>query len=374
MKNINPIIGEAIPLVELSAQYRLIKPEVDAALNQVLSSNEYILGSEVGKFEEQFSKYIGVNYAVGVASGTDALTLALKSLNLKTGDGVIIPANVYPTAFGVSLSGVKLQLADIDPNTLNLSLDTVRKAYDQTTKAIVIVHLYGNPVNLDPILEFAKSNNIFVIEDCAQACGAEYKGKKVGSFGDVSCFSFYPTKNLGAYGDGGAVLTNSTEIFKQIKLLRMYGESSRYNSILVGHNSRLDELQAGILNVKLNYLDKWNTQRRYLAGVYKDELDQLPLEIVSEEESSESVYHLFVVKIKRRDELKEYLNQKSIVTGIHYPIAIHQTKSFKSLGYNEGDFPISEMACNQILSLPMYPELSADDVCRVSEHIKQFFS
>src|SRR3989344_6452301 len=237
MKKTKNTTGKQIPLLDLVLQYKRIRKDINQAFKNVLKNGRFVLGPEVEKFEKSLSKYIGVKYGVGVGSGTDALTIALKAVGIKEGDGVIVPANAYPSVFGISLAGAKIQLADVNQSTLNIDLENIQKAVDKTTKAIVVVHLYGNPVDIDPILAFAKKNRIHVIEDCAQAIGAEYKGKKVGGFGDISCFSFYPTKNLGAYGDGGAILTSNPKFFKLIKLWRMYGEKDRYKSVLIGQNS-----------------------------------------------------------------------------------------------------------------------------------------
>lgn len=373
MKNIKNTIGKKISLFNLKSEYLSIKSHIDKAISKVLLSGSYILSTEVENFEKELASYIGTKYCIGVASGTDALTLALKSLNLKEGDGVIVPTNVYPSIFGVALSGVKLQLCDVDPDTLNLSVKSLENAYNKTTKAIVMVHLYGNPVNMTKILKFARRRKLYVIEDCAQSMGATVDGKKVGSNGDISCFSFYPTKNLGAYGDGGAVLTNNKKLYKRIKRLRMYGETSRYKSVEVGHNSRLDEMQAAILRVKLRYVNKWNEKRRKLAQVYKKQLKDLPIKLLQEEPKGKSVYHLFVVYINKRKKLADFLKKEGILTSSHYPIAIHRTRAFKYLGYRRGDFPISEEACRKVLSLPLDPSLSVKQVNRVCKTIRKFY-
>lgn len=373
MRKTKRVIGKDIPLVDFKTEYRLIQKEIDDAISRVLKSGWYILGKEVGEFEKELASYIGEKYAVGVASGTDALTIALKALGIKNGDGVIVPANVYPTAFGVVLSCVHIQLADVDAGTLNISIETLKKAVTRKTKAIIVVHLYGNPVDINPIKKFAKEKGILLIEDCAQAAGAEYKGKKVGTFGDIACFSFYPTKNLGAYGDGGAILTNNKRLAEKVRLWRMYGEKNRYDSVLVGHNSRLDEIQAAILRVKLKHLKKWNKERRKLAAVYKEGLKDLPVKIIKETMGGKNVYHLFVIKAKERDKLADYLKNKGIGTGVHYPIPIHLMPSFSYLGYKKGEFPVSERASREVLSLPIHPRLSKDDFGYVISVIREFF-
>jgi len=363
-----------VKMTDFKKEYSSLEIEIDRAIKRVLESGWYVLGNEVKSFESELAEFIGAKYAVGVACGTDALTIAIKSLGLRENDEIIIPANVYPTAFGVALSGAKVRLADVDPETLNISIDTIKKCLTKNTKAIVLVHLYGNPVDILPIKKLAKEKGIYLIEDCAQSIGAVYRGRKVGSFGDISCFSFYPTKNLGAYGDAGAIVTNSKKLFEKVKLARMYGEKERYESVLVGQNSRLDELQAAVLRTKMKYLADWNKKRRNIAKIYREEFKDLPIKIVKETESGESVYHLFVISVKDRQKLIDYLKTKNIDTGVHYPIPVHTTKSFLSLGYKKGDFPISEDACRNVLSLPINSQLSDSDVEYVISRVKNFFA
>lgn len=363
-----------VPMVDFVAEYHSYKREIDSAIKRVLKRGWYILGPEVDEFEKKIASYIGVKHAVGVASGTDALTLSLKALEIAEESNVIVPANVYPTVFGVSLAGMRIKLADVDPNTLNITAETIEKAIDSKTRAVVVVHLYGNPADMDSILELTHKRGIKVIEDCAQAMGAVYKGKKVGSIGDISCFSFYPTKNLGAYGDAGAVLTNDKKIAQKVKLLRMYGEEGRYKSVVKGQNSRLDEIQAAILIEKLRHLDEWNKKRRRLAKLYKEKLEGLPVEFVKEQEGSTAVYHLFVVKVKDRDRLAKRLTDHGVSVGIHYPVPIHKIPSFNNLGYSEGDFPVSEQASNNVLSLPLHPLLKNEQLDYVVRTIKDFFN
>lgn len=362
-----------VPFVNFRKEYWEIKKDVDTALNRVLESGWFILGPEVESFEREFADFIGVGHAVGVASGTDAITLSLKTLGVEEGDGVVIPANVYPSAFGVALTGATLQLADVDPHTLTLSVSTLEKAVNQNTRAVLAVHLYGNPVDIDGISKFCRAKGIVLVEDCAQATGAIYQGRKVGSFGDISCFSFYPTKNLGAYGDGGMVVTNDGDYARKVRLWRMYGEEARYESILVGHNSRLDEMQASILRAKLKYVDIWNEKRRKIAQRYKQQFSDLPIDLVGESERGKSVYHLFVILVKARDELAGYLKNKGVMTGTHYPRPIHLTPSFAYLGYKEGDFPVSEAACKSVLSLPVYPQMGQDDIEYVVETVRSYY-
>ena len=374
MKDTRNIIGNTIPFANFFSEDETVQKEIETSIKRVLKSGWYLIGPELEEFETKLARYIGVKYAVGVASGTDALTIAIKSLGLKSSDAVLLPANVYPTVFGVALSGVKIRLCDVDPKSLNVTLETIKKAFTKDIKAIIIVHLYGNPVDIEPIKRFAKRKKVYLIEDCAQAIGAEYQDKKVGTFGDVGCFSFYPTKNLGAYGDGGAVVTNSKRLAERVKMWRMYGEKIRYDSQFVGLNSRLDEIQAAILKVKLKFLDDWNMRRRELAGVYRNELMKLPIEVVSETVGSKSIYHLFVIKTAKRDELSVFLKERNIGSGVHYPICVHLTEAFRGLGYKNGSFPVSEEAAKRVLSLPLYPQMTDETVIFVASALKEFFS
>lgn len=372
MKRIKNIIGNYIPLVDLSLRSYNIHNQIRRSINRVLQSGWYILGKELEQFEREFADYLKVRFAVGVASGTDALTISLKALGLKKTDDVIIPANVYPSVFGVAHSGVKIRLADVDSKTLNICRKTITQVLTPHTKAILAVHLYGNPVNLDEITKLTKKKSIFLIEDCSHAIGAEYKGKKVGVFGDVSCFSFYPTKNLGALGDGGMIVTNDSEIYKKLKLWRMYGEDGRYQSVLVGHNSRLDEIQAAILRLKLPYLDVWNQRRITLAEIYKKNLKNLSFGLLSETAKSKHVYHLFVIRVKNREKLVEFLKGQGIQTAIHYPIPIHLLPSFAYLKYQKGDFPITEKASKEIISLPIYPNMKMKSLKYIIDSLIKF--
>lgn len=366
---------QKIAFNNFTREYELYEQEYQQAVKRVFESGWYILGNEVQKFEEEFARYLGVKFAVGVASGTDALTIAIKALGLKDGDEVIIPANVYPTVFGVSLAGVKIILCDVDESTLNIDLESVKKVISNKTKAIVVVHLYGNPVDLEPLTKFSKESGIVVIEDCAQAAGARYKNKMVGSFGDIACFSFYPTKNLGAFGDGGMVVTDSEELAKKIRLLRMYGEEGRYKSVLIGHNSRLDEVQAALLLVKLKYLDDWNKRRREIAGIYQEKLANLSgVKFLGEVRNGESCYHLMVVLVKKREKLMEYLSEKGIGVALHYPINIYNEPAFLNLNKSDSDFPVAAELVSRILSLPLYPQLRDEEIMYICEQIKTFYS
>lgn len=363
-----------IPLVDFKAEYKSIRENIDTSIRRVLESGWFVLGPEVENFEKSLGKYLKVDNVVGLASGTDALTIALKTAGVVDGDGVILPANVYPSAFGISLSGAKLQLCDVDPKSLLVTAEQIEKVLDSTTKAVVVVHLYGNPADMDPIVNLCKKQNLVLIEDCAQAIGATYKGRKVGTFGDIGCFSFYPTKNLGAYGDGGALVTQSENLVKTARLLRMYGEVTRYKSVILGHNSRLDEIQAAILSVKLKYLDQWNTKRREIAQKYLKSFSDLPVSLTEQTERGKGVYHLFVLRVKERGRFIKYLKEIGISTGIHYPYPIHEVPAFRHLKYKPEDFPESSKASREVVSLPLYPQATNKDVEYVIESIRRYFN
>lgn len=373
MKKIKNTTGK-ITLSATTFVYNHFKKEIDKKISEVLKSGFYILGEKNKTLEEKLGKYLGVKYFTTTASGTDGLTLAIKALELKENDEVIVPANVYPSVFGIALSGVKVRLVDVDEDSLNISPEAIEKTINRNTKAILIVHLYGNPANISDVKKIAKKYKLYLIEDCAQAIGAGYRNKKVGSFGDIAIFSFYPTKNLAAFGDGGAIATNNRVLAKRIKMLRMYGELSRYKSVVVGHNSRFDEIQAGILLAQIDALDSMNNRRRKIAEIYKKQFKNLPFKLLVENNEGKSVYHLFVILTSQRDKLAKFLKGMGIETGIHYPNPIHLTDSFKYLGYQKGDFQISERASKQVLSIPVHPFLTDEQVEHIVDSIKKFFS
>ena len=372
-----------IPVFDTTRQIKKYRRQFIKTIDEVMSKGNFILGAKVAQFEKEFAAYTGVKFAVGVASGTDALMLSMQALGINNpGEEVIMPANSYPTAFAVVSTGARPRLVDID-GSFNIDPLKIEKAITAKTRAIIAVHLFGQPADLQKIMQTANKYNLPLIEDCAQAHGAVYKNptlpsglrgasKKVGSIGKIGCYSFYPTKNLGAFGDGGMIVTNDEELFKKIKLLRMYGEEERYKSVLQGRISRLDEIQAAILSVKLQYLDKWNERRREIAGKYRSHLENSPCRLPPALPFTKHVYHLFVIRTKKRDLLKNYLEKKGIATGIHYPVPIHLVPSFKSLGYKEGDFPESEKAAKEILSLPMFPELKDSEIVKVAQEINSF--
>ena len=373
MKITSNTIGTKVPFFPAIREFEAIKTELVDAFIDTGESGQLILGPKVKQFEQKMTEFIQAKYCISCANGTDALTLALKSLNLTSEDEVIVPANSYPTVFGVALSGVKLVLADVDSETGNLTAESLEKRISANTKAVIVVYLYGQAADIVKIMSVCKSHNLYLVEDCAQAFGAKYQSKLLGSFGDIATFSFYPTKNLGAYGDGGAIVTSNLEIATHLRMLRTYGESSRYQSEELGHNSRLDELQAAILLKKLDHIKHWLEKRNALATLYRKGLEGVA-DIVLPNTSVDGshTYHLFPIKTVWRDELKVRLSDKGIETGIHYPYPIHSIQTFKELG-EKGDFPHAENWSAQELSLPMHPYLVEDEINHVIESIKAFF-
>ena len=364
-----------IPFANFKEEYHSIKDEIDEAISRVLESGWFILGKELTAFEDEFKKHLGVKHAVGVGSGTEAIHLALIAVGVGPGDKVITAVNTaVPTVSAISFTGATPIFVDIDPDTFNMDPGRL-KEYLETCedasriKAVVPVHLYGHPADMDPIMAIAKEHGLKVVEDTAQAHGAKYNGKYAGTIGDAGCFSFYPTKNLGAYGDAGMVVTDDDEVVKKITMLRNYGEESKYLNKIKGFNSRLDEIQAAILRTKLKYLDAWNASRRQLAGIYREHLYNCEIAIPDEKPYAESVFHLYVIRSKKRDELKEYLKSKGVATNIHYPKPAHMQEAYNDLGYVEGDFPVSEIFAKEILSLPIYPGLKDEQVEEICKHI-----
>jgi dTDP-4-amino-4,6-dideoxygalactose transaminase len=363
-----------VPFLDLKTQYAAIETEVRAAIDSVFERGMFILGPEVSAFEQEFAAYVGAKHAIGVASGTDALHLALRACGIGPGDEVITVTNTaVATVAAIELACARPILVDIDPATFNLDPHLVDNAITPRTKALLPVHLYGQPADLQPLLDIARVHNLRVIEDACQAHGATYQGKKVGTLGDMGCFSFYPTKNLGGYGDGGMVVTNDDGLAERLKLLRTYGWVERDRSVLRGANSRLDELQAAILRVKLRYLDAWNQQRRALAARYTEQLRGISsITLPAEAPYGCHVYHLYVVRVQDRESLRAYLSAQGIGTLIHYPLSIHRQEAYVDLGYAEGALPASERAAREIFSLPLYPVMEASQVDRVCRAIRQY--
>lgn len=348
-----------IPLVDLKAQYAAIKEEIDAAIRRVLESCSFVGGEELERFEERFAAFCEVKYAIGVGNGTDALFLALRALGIGPGDEVIVPAFTFiATAEAVSATGARPIFVDVDEKTATLDPEAMKAAITPRTVAVIPVHLYGRAAAMEPILEIARRHGLAVVEDAAQAHGARYQGRRVGSLGTIGCFSFYPSKNLGAYGDGGAVVTNDESLARRIRMLRDHGRTQKYVHEMEGFNSRLDSLQAAILNVKLNYLEQWNRRRETIAARYQALLSNLPnIQLFAPARAEEHVYHLYVVRLKNRDYLMQEMSKKGIQTGIHYPLPLHLQPAYRSHGYREGDFPVSECLSREVLSLPMFAEL-----------------
>lgn len=356
-----------IPLVDLRAQYRIIKPEIDAAIERVLANTRFILGKEVQDFEEAFAVYCGARYAIGVASGTAALHLALLACGIGQGDEVITsPFTFIATAEAICHAGARPVFVDIDPVSYNLDPSRIEEAITPRTKAILPVHLYGQPADMDPLLAIARRYDLKVIEDAAQAHGAEYKGQRVGTLGGAACFSFYPGKNLGAYGDGGMVVTNDPQIAERVRMLRDHGRLSKYEHLIVGYGERLDALQAAILGVKLRHLDDWNERRRRIAAQYRELLADGNIQVPQESKDVRHVYHLFVVRVRDRDATLARLKEAGIGVGVHYPIPLHLQPAFAWLGYREGDFPNAEQAAREVLSLPIYPEMTVEQMDQVA--------
>ncbi|MCL5774007.1 MAG: DegT/DnrJ/EryC1/StrS family aminotransferase [Firmicutes bacterium] len=363
-----------IPILDLKEQYQSIKSEINEAVGKVLGETQFILGPEVKKLEEEIAEFIGTKYAVGVASGTDALHLALRAMGVGKGDEVITtPFTFIATAETVLLAGAVPVFADINPDTFNIDPESIEKKLTSKTKAIIPVHLYGQCADMDKIMNIARKHNLKVLEDCAQSFGAEFKGKKAGSFGDTSAFSFFPTKNLGCFGDGGMVLTNSEEVAENLKMLRGHGSKVRYYHDIEGFNSRLDTLQAAILRVKLKYINEWNEKRRNAAHLYNKLIKDSGVKTPVESGEGKHVYHQYTIKCKKRNELKDFLAGAGITSMIYYPLSLHQQKVFECLGYKKGDFPRSEKVQDEVLSLPIFPELGEERIKIISEKINEFY-
>lgn len=369
-----------IPMTDLKAQYQSIKGEIDTAIARVLQHTQFILGQEVKTFEGEIAAYCGTRFAVGVASGTDALLLALLACGVGPGDEVITtPFTFIATAEAIVNSGAKPVFADIDPRTYNIDPEQIGPRITARTKAVIPVHLYGHPADLDPVLALARQHNLRVIEDCAQALGADYKERKVGSLGDAGCLSFFPAKNLGAYGDAGMVVTSDPKIAETVDMLRKHGAKVTYYHILPGFNSRLDALQAAILSVKLKHLDTWNDMRRRNASFYDGLLNQIPgINTTRGPAGCTSSCNYYTVRLKdrriNRDGLRKHLESKGIQTVVYYPLSLHLQEVYKYLGYKLGDFPESEKTQGAVLSLPMYPELSHLQIEEVVAALKESVS
>ena len=364
---------EMIPIVDLKKQYESIKYEIDSAIKDVVDSGQFILGKRVEAFEADFATYCQSRYALGVNSGTSALHLALIAAGVGPGDEVITVSYTFvATAAAICYTGAKPVFVDIDPRNCNIDPAKIEAAITPKTKVIMPVHLYGACADMDPIRDVAGRHHLIVIEDAAQAHGAEYKGRRAGSMGELACFSFYPGKNLGAYGEGGAVVTSDERYVEHLKQLRDQGQSEKYYHPVVGYNYRMEAIQGAVLGVKLKHLDDWNQRRQKHAEVYRRGLAESGLRLLEELPDTKSVHHIFPLFTEHRDDLRAYLQNAGVSTGLHYPTPVHLQPGYRHLGYQEGDFPETERACKEVISLPMYPELSDEDVQSIVDSVRQF--
>ena len=365
-----------VPFISFDYQNQIIRGDLINKITGVFDSGYYVLGSNIVAFEKKYSKVNGVKYSIGVGSGLDALTIALKALNINIGDEVIVASNAYIASW-LSISSVGAKIIPVEPNsdTFNIDPNLIEEKINSKTKAIMPVHLYGQPCEMDKIMELSRIYNLFVVEDNAQSHLAKYNSSYTGSFGDINATSFYPTKNLGAIGEAGCITTNNKELRDYVKAYRNYGSIKKYINIIKGSNSRIDEIQAAILNVKIKYLREWNEQRKMLALKYDyllKDISEISTPVVKTK--AEHVYHLYVIKTNERDKLKEFLNKNGVGTSIHYPTPPHLQKAYKELGYKKGDFPIAEKLANTSLSLPLYPGLEEGQIEFICEKISKFFS
>lgn len=362
-----------IPLVDLKSQYQSIKGEIDTAIADVVESCHFVLGPQVEAFEEEFAARCETRFACGVNSGTSALHLALLAAGVGPDDEVITVSYTFvATAAAILFTGARPVFVDIDPLTCNIDPARIESAITPRTKVIMPVHLHGNCADMDPIMEVARRHNLIVIEDAAQAVAAEYRGRPAGSMGDLACFSFYPGKNLGAYGEAGAVVTNDETHATLIRQLRDHGQSEKYYHERVGYNYRMEAIQGAVLKVKLKYIDEWTAARRSHAAAYRSELADADVRLLEETAGGNSVHHIFPVFIPERDDLQRHLQAAGVGTGIHYPIPVHLQSGYRDLGYAAGDFPHTEKAAAETLSLPMYPELTREDRMKVAESVRTF--
>lgn len=393
-----------IPLLDLRAQYELIRDEIQSSINEVLESSQFIIGKNVKEFEKEIAHFIGTKYAISCGNGTDALILALEALGIGEGDEVITtPYTFFATAEAISKVGATPVFVDVDKDTYNINSNLIEEKITSKTKAIIPVHIFGQPADMDKIMEISKKYKLYIVEDACQAIGAKYNDKMCGSIGDIGCFSFFPTKNLGAYGDGGILTTNSEKLAKILTALRVHGSGqagkdaynlinsiketnilnssnddtiynpAKYYNYLVAHNTRLDEIQAAILRVKLKYLKKWNQRRKELALRYNEKLEGLPVITPKILEKVDTVYHLYILQANERDKLTSYLMDSGISTGIYYPVPLHLQRVYENLNYTKGDMPVAEYLSNRTFALPLYPELSEQHQDYIINKIKEFF-
>ena len=364
------VTEQSIPLMDMVAQYHSIQGEIDEAIRQVLEAGQFILGPNVAALEKEIATYLGVERGVGVASGTDALLIAMRALEIGVGDEVIVPSyTFFATAGAVLLAGATPVCVDVEPQYYTIDVKQIPARITPRTKAIIPVHLYGHPADMTAVMEIARAYGLKVIEDNAQAFGAEHDNRKTGSIGDVACLSFFPSKNLGGCGDGGMIVTNDDAVADRVRMLRAHGWRKKYFPEMLGYNSRLDELQAAILRVKLRHLDDWNQRRRYLAGRYNERFDGTGIQLPSEARDARHVYHLYVVEVEERERVQLELKEQGIPTAVYYPQPLHLAAPLAPYGYRAGDFPVSERASERTLSIPFYPEMTEDQLNTVADKV-----
>jgi dTDP-4-amino-4,6-dideoxygalactose transaminase len=361
-----------IPFLDLKAQYQRVKPEIDAAITQVVDSAQFVLGPQVAAFEERFAAYCGAKHCMAVNSGTSALHLALLAAGIGPGDEVITVSMTFvATTAAILYCGARPVFVDLDPDTWTMDPKLIESAITPRTKAILPVHLHGLMVDMDPIIEIARRHGLVMIEDAAQSHGAEYKGRRAGSVGDVGCFSFYPGKNLGAYGEGGAVVTNNPELARHVALLRDWGQECKYNHVLPGYNYRMDGIQGAVLNVKIEHIEAWTEARRVVASHYDRLLANCRYRRPAPPPNCRHVYHVYAIELRHRDDVQKALHAAGIQTGIHYPVPVHLQKAYADLKYKPGDLPVSEALAKRFLSLPIYAELQPEQVAEVVQALEK---
>ena len=361
-----------VPFSILERQYKMYQEEYETKALEVLRKGWYILGEETEKFEEEYAKYVGTKYSLGIDNGLNALVLAFRALNIGQGDEVIVQGNTFiATVMGITINGATPIFIEPD-EFYNIDIEKIEEKITERTKAICVVHLYGQATKMDKVLELCKKYNLKLVEDCAQAHGAEFNGQRIGSFGDIGCFSFYPGKNLGCFGDGGAITTNNEDIYKRIKMLRSYGSEKKYHHIEVGYNARLDELQAGLLRIKLSHLSELTKEREIIVKRYLTEIKNPLIQLPKVRENCTHVWHLFVVRVEDRDKFQKYLEENGVGTVIHYPIPPHLSEAYRDLGYKVGDYPITEDYANTIISLPLYNGITKEEIDYVIERINDY--
>lgn len=364
-----------IPFVDLNAQYLSIKDDIDAVLQRVILDSAFIGGKFVKSFEDSFAEYVGVKHCIGVGNGTDAIAVALRALGVGPGDEVITVANSFiATSEAITMAGARVVFVDCDPATYNIDISKIEAAINPKTKAIIPVHLYGRPADMFQIMKLAGHHGLYVVEDAAQAHGAVIDGQRIGTFGHLACFSFYPGKNLGAYGDGGAIVTTDDDLAQRCRMIANHGRFEKYDHALEGINSRLDGMQAAVLTVKLKHLEEWTEKRRKAAALYSELLQSCHVVLPTETSDMRSVYHLYVIKVENRQHIQDGLAAAGISTGIHYPIALPNLEAYRYLGHTPGDFPVATQNSGEILSLPMFPELTPEQIECVCTSLKKLLT